>query len=411
MTTRACVSGLCGVIALCSTVCAVGAHAEAAKAVPSATCELQSTLKVASNGAWKPMPKGAAIDVVKRGPTWTDVVVRGLRGRVATEQLDSVCRVLEAARSPEPVPPAAPVSPTPPSTTATASASAPAAPAPVVVAAPVVIEPPPAAVLTAAPAEAAPQATRAAPRALRIAVKAIDVDDAALSRVLTDAVVAELRKLQRVGVIGIDEVQAMLDLEAQKQLAGCDESSCIDEIAAALGADILVVGSVARVDEEVVFELKRLEQTQGRADGSVTQRLRAAGGEESLAMVGPAIETLFDDFPLRDGLVRGVAPELGLRLNPPPVPMWGFGVVAATAIVATATAAVAGGINIAAWADGQKLAAEAEQGVVEASVLQAKNEAVETSFTVTVATGSVAGAAVVATGLVALFTDFHGYGE
>ena len=110
-------------------------------------------------------------------------------------------------------------------------------------------------------------------------------------------------------------------------------------------------------------------------------------------------------------MARGVAPELGLRLNPPPVPLWGFGVVASTAIVATAAAAVAGGINLAAWADGQKLAAQANQGVVEASVLKAKNEAVETSFSVTVATGSVAGAAVVATGLVALFTDFYGYRE
>jgi hypothetical protein len=255
-------------------------------------------------------------------------------------------------------------------------------------------------------------APAAAPaRALRIAVKAIDVADPSLSRVLTDAVVAELRKLQRVGVIGIDEVQAMLDLEAQKQLAGCDESSCIDEIAAALGADILVVGSVATVDDEVVFGLKRLEQTQGRADGSVTQRLRAAGGEESLAMVGPAIETLFADFPLREGLARGVAPELGLRLNPPPIPLWGFGVVASTAIVATAAAAVAGGINVAAWADGQELAAQAEKSVVEASVLREKNEAVEASFGVTVVTSSIAGAAVVATGLVALFTDFYGYRE
>jgi hypothetical protein len=108
---------------------------------------------------------------------------------------------------------------------------------------------------------AAPASTSTAPkRALRIAVKAIDAPDPALASVLTDAVVAELRKLERLSVIGLDEVQAMLDLEAQKQLAGCSESSCIAEIAAALGADILVVGSVNRVDDGAVFALKRLEQ-------------------------------------------------------------------------------------------------------------------------------------------------------
>ena len=92
------------------------------------------------------------------------------------------------------------------------------------VAAPATPDPP------AAPAPAAPAAdvvpAPAARKALRIAVYDLQLDgvDERVGHVVTDALVDELRKLQKVSVVSMVEVRAMLDVEAQKQLVGCSDA-------------------------------------------------------------------------------------------------------------------------------------------------------------------------------------------
>jgi hypothetical protein len=86
-------------------------------------------------------------------------------------------------------------------------------------------------------------------RFLRVAVYDLSVDgvEPRVGRFVTDAFVAELRKLEGVSVVAMDEVRAMLTHEAQKELVGCHEgASCLSEIGDALGVDELVVGSLAR---------------------------------------------------------------------------------------------------------------------------------------------------------------------
>jgi hypothetical protein len=137
----------------------------------------------------------------------------------------------------------------------------------------------------------------------------------------------------------MDEVRRMLDLEAQKQILGCgEEQSCLADIAGAVGADVLIVGGIVDLNGERVVGLKRIEQKSASVTQQVSQRLQVQGGEEVLALVGPAIEQLFPDLPLRDGETRGVAPELALRLNPPPLPLGalvGAGVATGGALLAT----------------------------------------------------------------------------
>ena len=86
---------------------------------------------------------------------------------------------------------------------------------------------------------------------------------------MTAGLVQEIRKLKGVSVIGMDEVRAMLDHEAQRQLAGCEaDSDCLAEIAGALGADTLVVGSMARVGDEHVLALRRIEPQRAEVSGT-----------------------------------------------------------------------------------------------------------------------------------------------
>jgi hypothetical protein len=180
-------------------------------------------------------------------------------------------------------------------------------------------------------------------RALRVAVADIDAADIEdkLKVVFLDSLLAELRKLDRVSVIGMDEVRAMLDMEAQKQAIGCgEEESCLAEIAGALGADVMVIGGIAKVGEEKIVSLKRVEQREAKVSQQYSQRLKDIGGEELLAAIGPSVEALFPDRELRAGMERGVAPELALRLNPPPLPPWAFWTTVGVAGGATALSGI-----------------------------------------------------------------------
>ncbi|MDP2343153.1 MAG: hypothetical protein Q8O67_19505 [Deltaproteobacteria bacterium] len=168
--------------------------------------------------------------------------------------------------------------------------------------------------------------TTTTPAVLRIAVYGLTQSglEDRVAQVATASVTSELRKLSGASVIGMDEVRAMLDLEAQKQLIGCDDESCLAEISAALGVDVVVTGGLAAVGGEHFFTLKRIQQKDATVGGQVSEHLTPGNGEEFLGVVGPAVAALFPELPLKPGRVRGVSPELLVRLNPPPLPPWVF---------------------------------------------------------------------------------------
>ncbi len=275
------------------------------------------------------------------------------------------------------------------------------APAP----APAVIPAPP------APPPAAHAQDTSSRKALRLAVYELKVDGVSdrLGRIVTDALVDEIRKLQRISVVSMDEVRAMLDMEAQKQLVGCSDDSCLAEIADSLGVDGVVIGSLSKIGEESVFGLRRIDQREAKTLGQVTQRLQAANGEEFLAMIGPSVEELFPELPLRQGQERGVAPEVALRVNPPPLPAWVF----------WATGATAGGLAVAAGTS-MTVNLVLLQQLEERSLVTAPQDgkafadAQSQNDTAAVTTLAFAGGAVLvgtAAGVVALFTDWRGDAE
>jgi hypothetical protein len=225
-------------------------------------------------------------------------------------------------------------------------AEAPAAPAEPAPAPP---PPPPPPAPTAEPPQANP-VPKEPPRArvLRIAVVDLEVDDIEprVANVVADSLVTELRKLEGVSVVGMREIRAMLSLEAEKQTLGCDDDSCLAEIADALGVDLLVAGNLAAIADETVMGLRRIDQRAARVTHTFNQRLVPAGGEEFLAAIGPGVEKIFPELPLRPGEERGVSGELALRLNPPPLPVWSFGLAAAGSGVVLAVAGAALAVNL-----------------------------------------------------------------
>lgn len=248
---------------------------------------------------------------------------------------------------------------------------------------------------------------------VRVAVYDLKVDgvEERVGRVVTDAVVAEVRKRQRVAVISMEEVRAMLDLEAQKALVGCSDDSCLSEIADSLGVDQIVIGSLARVGEESIFSLRLLDQREAAALGQVNQRLSGAGGEEFLAMVGPAVSQLFADRPLREGQTEGVAPELALRVNPPPLPPWVFWATASTAGALVVGAGATLAINTVLFSQVSARQEDARKTPVKGADLLALRSQNDLAAGTTLA---LVGAAVVVgatAGALTLFTDWQGYGD
>ena len=271
------------------------------------------------------------------------------------------------------------------------------------VAAQMTTQTPPATAPTATAPTAAKQPT------LRLAVYELKSQpgDERLAELATDAVVVELRKLQRVSVVSMDEVRAMLDLESQKQLLGCGDDSCVAEIADSLGVDGVIIGSIAHLEAQTVFGLRRIDQRDAKTVGQVTERLTSENGEEVLAAVGPFVQKLFPEFPLRAGAVRGVSPEIALLLNPPPLPKPVFYVVAGAAAVTGLAAVGAAAVNsvlIGQVTAQQKTALNQPVDGASFVDLRAASDGWATAAVVLAAS---AGVLAVSAGGVALFTDWR----
>jgi hypothetical protein len=247
-------------------------------------------------------------------------------------------------------------------------------------------------------------------RILRVVIMDFEVGegiDKGIARIVADNVVVEVRKVDGLSVVGMAEVRAMLAAESDRQLMGCAEgTSCLAEIADALGADILLTGAISRLDAGTVLSMRRIDQARAAVVGQVEERLKGAGGEELLAAVGPAIEKLFPELPLRVGATRGVPPERARVLNPPPLPAWST----------TTVAIVAGGVAVAGIASG--IASTLVLSDVQADVDNSAKEPVDGSSVVAgaaTATGlaTVANVAFVSAivigagaGVMGLFTDW-----
>jgi hypothetical protein len=278
----------------------------------------------------------------------------------------------------------------------------------VVVAAVNIPQPVPSAAPAPAPAEEA--AAPVEPKASRIAVYELKAEgiEPRTALIVTEALVAELRKLQRTSVVSMDEVKAMLDHEAQKQLVGCSDESCLAEIADSLGVDGLVIGTVAHIAGENIIGIKRLDQRQGAVVGSATRRLQAADGTELLAAIGPLVEEVFPDVPLRVGAKRGVDDVVALRLNPPPVPTWAYWTTAATTGVLAVAGVTTTVVNRVAVADHDAFVASSVGGApVRGLDVKSKQDVILGSA---VASWVFLGTAIVGGGMLALmppFTDWQ----
>ncbi len=125
---------------------------------------------------------------------------------------------------------------------------------------------------------------------------------------LADVMANEIRSYGGFRVITREDIRNLLNFQEQKQLLGCDDTECLQEMAGAMGARYLATGRVGRIGSLLVVSLTVLDA--GRAQAVHGVSLKVQGGEEKLvdavivgsrkvfAKVLPGKSVLTGDVPL-----------------------------------------------------------------------------------------------------------------
>ena len=157
----------------------------------------------------------------------------------------------------------------------------------------------------------APDAHAGKERIAILDVRPVEPGSAPLAEILTEVLASETAHLlPEVIVVGSSDLRALLGVEKQRQLLGCTEGSCLADIAGALGARYLLVGSVGRVVKSNRIDLKIIDTRRATAlarDGVTV--------DEKIDPIGPVkalLRTLLDEPRLAK-----LQPE-GRRVEPAP---------------------------------------------------------------------------------------------
>lgn len=145
-------------------------------------------------------------------------------------------------------------------------------------------------------------ATRSAPSVAVLSLVGQEVDSS-IAQTLAEAVSNEMYRLGTMRVIERSQIQALFKEKALQQ-SGCEGTDCYFEMGKLLGTERIVIGSVGRVGNTFILNLRLVEVASGEVLGSSSRSSR-----------GPIDALLVDVVPL---VVRELAGE---RIPPqPPAP-------------------------------------------------------------------------------------------
>ena len=150
----------------------------------------------------------------------------------------------------------------------------------------------------------------------RVKVLVLDVETKDLRpgevETLTSLITAHLARYPQLDVLSGADIKRLVDLEAQKQSAGCDEGSCLSEIAGAIGAQLVFFGQAGKLGGTIVVTLNVFDAQKGQAVGRQPIEARDLG--QLPALVGPAIDSMVRPLfeRMRAGGQIGDAPPGGM---------------------------------------------------------------------------------------------------
>jgi hypothetical protein len=110
---------------------------------------------------------------------------------------------------------------------------------------------------------------------------------------VTEAVAAQVRRYGGVEVVTQKEILAVLSLEQQKQMLGCQTDSCMAELGGALGVDRMVTGDLAKLGESWLFHLKLIDAVKVKVVAQSDRRLRRGSIDDVLDVLPAMVVELF----------------------------------------------------------------------------------------------------------------------
>jgi hypothetical protein len=155
----------------------------------------------------------------------------------------------------------------------------------------------------------------------RVKVLVLDIKSTDFSvgevETLTSLVTAHLARYPELDVMSGADIKRLVDLEAQKQSAGCDQGACLAEIAGAMGAQLVFFGQAGKLGSTVVLTLNVFDALKNQAVGR--QPVDARDLSQLPQLIGPAIDRmvgpLFESLRVSGGGV-GPAGHESLRASP-----------------------------------------------------------------------------------------------
>jgi hypothetical protein len=110
------------------------------------------------------------------------------------------------------------------------------------------------------------------------------------AKILDGMIANALTRHESVQVVTADELQQMMELEGEKQAMGCDTTSCLGEIAGAMGARFVLFGKAGVFGELFVVQLNLYDSEAARA--VTREEIKADSLDVVAERVQPAVDAL-----------------------------------------------------------------------------------------------------------------------
>jgi hypothetical protein len=168
--------------------------------------------------------------------------------------------------------------------------------------------------------------------------------DGELAHMLSEILTVEARKVQGVQVLSMSDIEATLGYEQQKQLLGCDDTSCMAELGGAMGCRLILSSKVGRVGDTYVLALSVIDTqsvkvvsstydtVEGKPDALITRIRSAVPG-----LLDPVVHTDAPKIVQASAAPAKTGSGSELVLNWPAIGVAGLGVamLVGTGVVAT----------------------------------------------------------------------------
>jgi hypothetical protein len=132
---------------------------------------------------------------------------------------------------------------------------------------------------------------------------------------VTDAVCAELRHNPGLQIMTAQELNAVLGVERQRQMIGCQNDTCMAEVAGALDADRIVLGNVAKLGQSWMVHLQLVDARKVQTVGTSDRRKKGGTIDDVLDALPEMAKELFGAPPAATSVVPPSAP---VSTAPPP---------------------------------------------------------------------------------------------